>query len=70
MYKYKLSYKDWFSPLYNINKAIDDYISINCSNMLHTGRAIRDLCESRDGNLLAHFNKKDCIDFINILCVK
>ena len=70
IYKYKLSYKDWYSPFCNINKAINNYVAINCIQMLHTGRAVRELCKSRDNNSLQHFNRKDCVDFINLLCVK
>ena len=52
MYKYKMSYKDWHSPFYNINKYIDTYIINNYISSLHSGLAIKELCMARDGGKL------------------
>ena len=55
MYKYKMSYKDWYSPFYNINNYIDTYVINNCINSLHSGLAIKELCMARDGGKLEFF---------------
>ena len=47
-----MSYKDWCSPFYNINKYIDTYVINNCINSLHSGLAIKELCMARDGGKL------------------
>ena len=52
MYKYKMSYKDWYSPFYNINKYIDTYVMNNCISSLYSGISIKELCMTRDGGKL------------------
>ena len=52
MYKYKMSYKDWYSPFYNINKDIDTYVLNKCIRSLHSGLAIKELCMAQDGGKL------------------
>ena len=44
-----MSYTDWYSPFYNINKYIDTYVIHNCISSLHSGLAIKELCMARDG---------------------
>ena len=44
MYKYKLSYKDWYSPLHIIYRQIDIYVTKQyITDVFHTGHAIREL---------------------------
>ena len=69
MYKYKMSYKDWYSPFYNINNYIDTYVINNCINSLHSGLAIKELCMARDGGKLENFDYSDCLTLIDLLCV-
>ena len=69
MYKYKMSYKDWYSPFYNINKYIDTYVINNCISSLHSGLAIKELCMARDGGKLENFDYSDCLTLIDLLCV-
>ena len=56
-----MSYKDWYSPFYNINKYID--------SSLHSGLAIKELCMARDGGKLEDLDYSDCLTFIDLLCV-
>ena len=51
---YKMSYKDWYSPFYDINKYIDIYVINNCISSLHSGLTINELCMARDGDKLEH----------------
>ena len=69
MYKYNISYKDWYSHFYNINKYIDTYIINNCTNSLHSGLGIWELCMARDGGKLENVDYSDCLTFIDLLCV-
>lgn len=69
MHKYQLSYKDWYSSLSHINTKIYRYVNLHCTNMIHTGIAIRDLCESRDSGSLQNFNKDECRLLIDSLCI-
>ena len=69
MYKYKMSYKDWYSPFYNINNYIDTYVINNCINSLHSGLAIKELCMAPDGGKLENFDYSDCLTFIDLPCV-
>ena len=36
-YKYKMSYKNGYSPYCNINKYVGTYVINNCINSLHSG---------------------------------
>ena len=69
MYKYKMSYKDWYSPFYNINKYIDTYVINNCISSLHSCLAIKELCMARDGGKLENLDYSDGLTFIDLLCV-
>ena len=69
MDKYKMSYKDWYSPFYNINNYIDTYVINNCINSLHSGLAIKELCMARDGGKLENLDYSDCLTLIDLLCV-
>ena len=42
MYKYKISYKYWYSIFCNINKYIDTYVINNCISSVHTGLTKRE----------------------------
>ena len=64
----KMSYKDWYSPFYNINKYIDTYVINNCISSLHSGLAIK-LCMARDGGKLENFDYSDCLTLIDLLCI-
>ena len=67
MYKYKMSYKDWYSHFYNIINYT--YVINNCINSLHSGLAIKELCMARDVGKLENVDYSDCLTFIDLLCV-
>ena len=69
MYKYKMSYKYWYSLFYNINKYIDTYVINNSISSLHSGLALKELCMARDGGKLEKLDYSDCLTLINLLCV-
>ena len=60
MYKYKMSYKDWYS--HNINKYIDTYVINNCISSLHSGLAIKELYMARDGGKLENVDYSVCFN--------
>ena len=69
MYKYKISYKDWYNPFCNINKYIDTFVMNNCISLLHSGLTIKVLCIAGDGDKLENLDYSDCLILIDLLCV-
>ena len=70
MYKYKMSYKDWYSPIHIIYRKIDTYVTNNRYNISHTGITIRGLCDVRDGGSLDNFNINEVKSMIELLCTR
>ena len=62
-------YKDWYSPLCNINKYIDTYVINNCISSLHSGLTKKELCIARDGGKLEFFYYSDFLTLNDLLCI-
>lgn len=69
MYKYKMSYKDWYSPLYLIYKKLNDFSCDHYADCTNIGKTIRELCQARDGGLLQGFQINELNFMIENFCI-
>ena len=71
MYKYNISYNDWYGNLSNIYVKIDTHVRsiTNYDNICIAG-AIRELCEARDSGVPQFVDATQLNSMIDILCTK
>ena len=71
MYKFNISYNDWYSNLSKIDVKIDTHVRsiINYNNICISG-AIRKLCEARDSGVPQFVDADQHNSMIDILCTK
>ena len=71
MYKYNISYNDWYGNLSNIYVKIDTHVRsiTNYDNICIAG-AIRELCKARDSGVPQFVDATQLNSMIDILCTK